>query len=534
MTILAAGLALGACGEERALHKFIPLCPVVPPRALPSAWSTSFMPLGDSHTSGFQALGAQPGGIALGIGADGTGTWRRHLLDRVSALGIPIPQASWMRGTAQSTDPNIPPGQNHHQGLAGYRCLDLSHKFADYWAPGFAAQSIVLMCGTNDWQTWLNVHPGDYEGAAAEAQANLATLLATIRDVAGPEVTVGVVTPPTGLKHLPEATLFVPRVRATIADAAASGQRVRLLCDATTYLRPIPPGTYDLPPLGFMDADDVHLNEIGQRVLADCILHGMLEESCDDARSLSLPSAWATSFMPLGDSQTSGAPELGAQPEGITLSDGADGTGTWRRHLHDAVSSFGVSVPEAWMRGAEQSTDPHLPPAQSHHQGVPGARCDDLDANFASYWTGDAVAQSIVLMCATNDWRAWLDTHPDDHAGAASYAQANLASLLATIKAVAGPDVVVGVVSPPTGQKYRAAANQFLPLLNDAIADAAARGQKVYLLCDGTTRLQPTPPGSVGFPPAGFMADDDIYLNEIGQRALAGCILNGMLQVGEP
>jgi lysophospholipase L1-like esterase len=526
---VALAAALSACDDRAPLAAFVPLCTPEPPRVLPEAWATSFMPLGDSQTSGLTELGAQPDGLPFAVGGDGTGTWRRYLLDEVAALGIPIPQSSWMRGRYESTDPNIPYGQNRHQGVPGYTCANLSDNFASWWRPPLASRSIVLLCGTNDWQEWFASHPGDVEGAAAHAQDSLATLLATIRSVAGPDVTVGVVSPPTGHTHLAEASLFLPRLEATVAQAAAGGQSVRLLCDGTTYLRPPAARVYGLPPRGFMDADDIHLNEVGQRELAHCILHGMLEDSCATEAPPVLPGAWGRSVMPLGDFQTSGSADLGAQPPGIAVSVGADGTGTWRRHLLDELGALHVALPPSWLRGSQRSTDPNIPPEESAHEAIADAQCADLNAAFPLAWTGPAAAQSIIVTCGTNDWQAWLDGHDGDFDGAAAYAQANMAALLATIKSVAGPDVFVGVVSPPTGQRHLQEANRFLPLLQATITDAAAGGQRVYLLCDGTNALQPQPPGTVGLPSAGLMDDDDVHLNELGQRVLAGCILRGML-----
>jgi lysophospholipase L1-like esterase len=234
------------------------------------------MPLGDSQVEGFLALKAQPPGIALSVGCDGTGTWRRHLLNQVAALGIPIPQSDWMRGSRQSSDPNIQQGQNHHQGISGITIAALDAQFATFWGLN-QATAIVLLAGTNDWQVWLEAHPLDYMGAAQSAAAALQHILATIASVAGPHVVVGVVTPPTGTLHVHEANLFVPLAEAVIASAQQGGQDVYLLYNATLWLQPTPPGPPTNLQAGVMDEDGVHLNEIGQQILAGGILRGMVE-----------------------------------------------------------------------------------------------------------------------------------------------------------------------------------------------------------------------------------------------------------------
>lgn len=296
----------------------------MPFAVLPPAWANSFKPLGDSQTGGLLATTNPPGTLtnnitsggttnqldnwtslatyatdaaairnaiyqlgqkinALGstrmsFSGDGTGTYRSHLVELCWSLGIPITNRQWMRGSLECTDPNLQGGGNvwdHHEGWAGYPMVgtppnDLNSKFVTTWVTSFQAQSILLMAGTNDWANWLAGHAGDYAGAAAAAAANLSTLLATIKSTAAAGTVVGFVTPPTGTTHMTEALLSVPLFKQAIAAAVAGGQRVYLVYDASTAFAP------QLGPTNLMLGDDIHLNELGQRMLAGGILRGML------------------------------------------------------------------------------------------------------------------------------------------------------------------------------------------------------------------------------------------------------------------
>jgi hypothetical protein len=251
--------------------------PATTPVVLPVAFRNGLMPLGDSMVEGILDL-VGPVGTRVAAGADGTGTWRAHLLEILAARGVQYPAVAFLRGQRYSTDPNLPPGNEHHQGQAGQTMAAMATSFGASWEAVAAVPTplgaIVLLAGTNDWQVWLTSHPGDYAGAAAAGRDALATLLATIASVAGPDVVVGVVTPPTNEQHLVEADLYVPLAKTAIADARAGGQRVYLLCNATEWLRPRPVGVSGGPAAGIF-VDSIHLNEMGQLMLAGCIADGI-------------------------------------------------------------------------------------------------------------------------------------------------------------------------------------------------------------------------------------------------------------------